>query len=380
MKRFMLLVLVVAMAVPIVLSGCSKGTTANDTITIAAAGPMSGDGAEYGQAIADGVQLAVDEINKAGGINGKQVVLRTEDDKGDPNQAAIVAQRLVDTTEVVGVVGHFSSSATAAAIPVYQKGQLPIVAPTPSNPALIKLPDHTYIFRTADSQEMEGRNLADLFINQLGKKKIAILYADTDYGKANHQYLLQNLQTLGAQIVYDKSYTPGSNVDFQSPLTAIKAANPELVYFATEYNDAVLQIKQAREMQIKAEIAVGGIDYANDFLTLGGADVNGVYLDTLFFPDSPDAKDQAFIQAFQAKYNRAPGIQESEPYEAAKVLLEAIRVAGPDRTAIRNALESMNGFVAFNRPVSFSPENHNSFNTHYVNLVVKDGKFTAFTK
>ena len=373
-------VLAIALILVLALAGCSTGSKNRNTITVAVAGPMTGDGAEYGKAMADGVQLAADEINAAGGINGKQIVIRVEDDKGDPNQAAIVAQRLVDSKEVVGVIGHFSSSATAAAIPAYQKGGMPVVAPTPSNPALIKLPDDSFIFRTADSQQMEGQNLADLFVNKLGKKKIAILYADTDYGKANHQYLVENLQKLNATLTYDKSYTPGSNVDFQSPLTAIRASKPDLIYFSTEYNDAVLLIRQAREMGIKTDISVSGIDYANEFLKQGGKDVEGVYLDTLFFPDSPDPRDKAFIDAFQKKYGRLPGIQESEPYEAAKVLFEAIKRAGPDRSKIRDALENMKDFVAFNRPVSFSPDNHNSFNTHYVNLVVKNGQFTAFTK
>ncbi|MHB8757657.1 MAG: ABC transporter substrate-binding protein, partial [Bacillota bacterium] len=351
MKR-LVSVLAIVLIIVLAVSGCSTGSKNRNTITVGVAGPMTGDGAEYGKAIADGVQLAADEINAAGGINGKQIVLRVEDDKGDPNQAAIVAQRLVDAKEVVGVVGHFSSSATAAAIPAYQKGGIPVVAPTPSNPALIKLPDHTFIFRTADSQEMEGKNLADLFLNKLGKKKIAILYADTDYGKANHQYLLENLQKANATLTYDKSYTPGSNVDFQSPLTAIKASKPDLIYFSTEYNDAVLLIRQAREMGIKTEISVSGIDYANEFLKQGGKDVEGVYLDTLFFPGSPDPRDKAFIDAFQKKYQRLPGIQESEPYEAAKVLFEAIKRGGPDRSKVRDALESMTDYVAFNRPVS----------------------------
>lgn len=379
MKRLMP-VLAIVLILVLALAGCSTGSKNRNTITVGVAGPMTGDGAEYGKAMADGVQLAADEINAAGGINGKQIVLRVEDDKGDPNQAAIVAQRLVDSKEVAGVIGHFSSSATAAAIPTYQKGGMPVVAPTPSNPALIKLPDHTFIFRTADSQQMEGQNLADLFVNKLGKKKIAILYADTDYGKANHQYLVENLQKMNATLTYDKSYTPGSNVDFQSPLTAIRASKPDLIYFSTEYNDAVLLIRQAREMGIKSEISVSGIDYANEFLKQGGKDVEGVYLDTLFFPDSPDPRDKAFISAFNKKYSRLPGIQESEPYEAAKVLFEAVKRAGPDRGKIRDALENMKDFVAFNRPVSFSSTNHNSFNTHYVNLIVKNGQFTAFTK
>jgi branched-chain amino acid transport system substrate-binding protein len=221
--------------------------------------------------------------------------------------------------------------------------------------------------------------MADLFVNKLQKKNVAILYISTDWGNSNHQFLVENLNKLGATIVYDESYSPGQNIDFQSPLTAMAAAKPDLYYFGAEYNDAAMIVKQAREMGIKETISCSGLEYANEFLTLGGDAIEGVYLNTLFFPDSPDPKDKAFIEAFNTEYKKLPTINASESYEAAKVLLEAIRIGGTDKAKVRDALENMKDFVAFNRPVTFSKTNHNSFNSHYIILQVKDGKFVPVT-
>ena len=372
MKRIVV-VLVMVLALGLLVSGC--GTAASNTITVGVVGPMTGDSAEAGQEMANAIKMAVDEFNTSGVIKGKTITLDIQDDQGNPNQAAIIAQKFVDE-KVTAVIGHWGSGATAAGIPIYQKGQTPVLAPTPSSPTLIKLPEDSYIFRTADSQEVEGGILADLFVNKLGKKNIAILYANSDWGNANHQSLILNLAKVGANIVYDKSYTPGQNIDFQAPLTAIAAAKPDLVYFGAEYNDAALLCRQAREMGIKQTISGSGVDYAETFITLGGKSVEGVYVTTLFSPDSPDPRDKAFIESFTKLYGKAPTVNASESYEGAKVMFEAIRIGGTDRTKVRDALENMKDFIAFNRPVSFSPTNHNSFNTHYVILQVKDGKFT----
>ncbi len=345
-------------------------------IIVGVAGPLTGDLAEVGQEMVQAIKMATDEFNASGAMPGKAIVLDIQDDQGNPNQAAIIAQKFVDK-QVTAVIGHWSSSATAAGIPIYQKGQIPVLAPTPSNPALIQLPDDSYIFRTADSQEKEGKVLADLFVKKLGKKKIAILYSNDDWGKANHKFLVENLGLVGADIVYDQSYTPGRDVDFEAPLTAMAAAKPDLVYFGAYYNDCALLIRQARQMGMTQTISGSGVDYADALITLSGKDSEGVYLDTLFFPNSPDPRDKAFIKAFTDRYGKAPTVNASESYEGAKIMLEAIRRGGTDRQKIRAALENMKGFVAFNRPVDFSPTEHNSYNTHYTILQIKNGEFTV---
>jgi branched-chain amino acid transport system substrate-binding protein len=335
---------------------------------------MTGDSAEAGQEMADAINMALDEFNASGVLKGKTIVVDIQDDQQNPTQAAIIAQKFVDD-KVTAVIGHWGSGCTAAGMPIYQASGTPVVAPTPSRPALITLPQDSYIFRTADSQEIEGGILADLFVNKLGKKKIAILHASSDWGNANYASLIKNLPLVGATVVYDKSYTPGPSIDFQAPLTAIAAAKPDLVYFGAEYNDCALLCRQAREMGITQPISGSGVDYAQALIELGGKAVEGVYVTTLFSPESTDPKDKAFIEAFNKRYGKMPTVNASETYEAAKVMFEAIRIGGTDRAAVRDALENMKDFVAFNRPVTFSATNHNSFNTHYVILQVKDGKF-----
>jgi branched-chain amino acid transport system substrate-binding protein len=346
------------------------------TITVGVVGPLTGDQAEVGQEMINAIKMAADEFNASGAMKGTTISLNIQDDLGNPNQAALIAQKFVDS-QVTAVIGHWGSGTTAAGIPIYQKSKTPVLAPTPSNPALIKLPDHSYIFRTADSQEMEGKVLADLFVNKLHKKKIAILFSNDDWGKSNHKFLVENLNLLHANIVYDKNYTPGHDIDFQAPLTAMQAAGPDLVYFGAYYNDAALLTRQAREMGVDVTISGSGVDYSDALIQLGGKATEDMYLDTLFFPESPDPRDRAFIKAFTARFGKAPTDNASESYEGAKVMFEALRIGGTNRDKVRDALEKMTNFMAFNRPVSFSPANHNSFNSHYITLQVKNGKFVA---
>ena len=361
-------------ALTLALSSCAQ-MFAEEAIVVGVAGPMTGDLAEAGQEMGNAIKMAVEEFNASGAMKGKKIVLDVQDDQGNPNQAALIAQKFADK-KVTAVVGHWASSTTAAGIPIYQKSRIPVLAPTPSNPTLIKLPEHSYIFRTADSQETEGRVLAELFVKKLGKKKIAILYSNDDWGKANHSNLVPNLTKLGASIVYDSSYTPGRDIDFQAPLTALAASSPDLVYFGAYYNDAALLIRQAREMGIKQPISGSVVCYSDEFLSLGGKAIEGAYLTTLFFPESPDPKDKVFIQNFTKKFGKAPTLNAAEAYEGAKVMFEAIRRANGDQAKTREALEGMKDFVAFNRPVSFSSSSHNSFNSRYIILQVRNGKFT----
>jgi branched-chain amino acid transport system substrate-binding protein len=350
--------------------------TAAGTINVGVVGPLTGDQAEVGQEMINAIKMAAEEFNASGTMKGTTINLNIQDDLGNPNQAAIIAQKFVDAA-VTAVIGHWGSGTTAAGIPIYQKAHIPVLAPTPSNPALIKLPDHTFIFRTADSQQMEGKVLADLFVNKLKKKKIAILYSTDDWGKSNHKFLVENLNLMKANIVYDQSYTPGHDIDFQAPLTAMQAKDPDLVYFGAYYNDCALLTRQAREMGMTATISGSGVDYSDALIQLGGKATEGMYLDTLFFPESPDPRDRVFIKNFTAKFGKAPTDNASESYEGAKVMFEAIRKGGTDREKIRTALETMKDFVAFNRPVTFTASEHNSFNSHYITLQVKNGKFTA---
>jgi len=364
------------LATLIVAFGLGTGGRAAGTINVGVVGPLTGDQAEVGQEMINAIKMAADEFNASGAMKGTTINLNIQDDLGNPNQAAIIAQKFVDAS-VTAVIGHWGSGTTAAGIPIYQKARIPVLAPTPSNPALIKLPDHSFIFRTADSQEIEGKVLADLFVNKLKKKRIAILYSTDDWGKSNHKFVVENLAAMHANVVYDKSYTPGHDIDFQAPLTAMQAEKPDIYYFGAYYNDCALLTRQAREMGVSETICGSGVDYSDALIQLGGQATEGMYLDTLFFPESPDPRDKVFIKNFTQRFGKAPTDNASESYEGAKVMFEAIRKGGTDREKVRTALETMKDFVAFNRPVTFSPANHNSFNSHYITLQVKNGKFVA---
>lgn len=343
-------------------------------IFIALAGPMTGDGAEYGKALENGIRLALEQFNSKGGYKGRKVELEVGDDKNDPSEAAKVATKLASDPKIVAVIGHWASSTTFAGIPIYNRNELPMITPTASHPDITK-PENKWIFRSSTTQELEGKNLANLAVNKLGKKRIAILYLNTDWGKANGGFFKKFAEEAGAQVVAYDSYPPGQGVDFTAALTKVKGLNPDLVYLGSLYAEGQRIIKQAKELGINATFMGSATFYSEGFLQNGGATVNGVYLDALFVPTHKDEKVQQFVKDFQAKYNKTAGYFDALGYDAALIVLKALEVGGPTRKGIRDAMEQkVNGLRVVTGVVQFDA-NRSDVNKPWINLVVENGNF-----
>lgn len=344
-------------------------------IYIAVAGPMTGDGAEYGQAFENGVRLAVEQFNARGGYQGRPVEIVLGDDKNEPSEAAKVASRLASDQRIVAVIGHWSSSATFAAIPIYNRAGLPMLTPTASHPDITK-PDTRWIFRSVTTQDREGRNLAELAVKKLNKRRIAVLYLNTDWGKANSSFFKQFAEAFGAHVVAYEPYPPTQGVDFTALLTKVKALQPDLLYLASLYAEGVRIIKQAREMGLQADI-MGTTTFYTENLLKAGKEVEGVYLDALFVPTLKDERVQRFVREFQARYGKVPGYFDATAYDSATILLRALELGGPTRQGIRDAMEQrVNGLQVVTGVVQFDA-NRNDVNKRWINLVVKDGQFTV---
>ncbi|CAH0120009.1 Leucine-, isoleucine-, valine-, threonine-, and alanine-binding protein [Paenibacillus sp. CECT 9249] len=373
------IVVSVLLALTLVVSACGSpagsaenGGSSQEDIVLSVAGPMSGDGAEYGKAFKEGAELAVSKYNDQGGYGGRKVRLVFGDDKNDPKEAANVAQKLASDSKVLAVIGHWSSSATYAGIPIYERNQIPMITPTASHPDLTK-EETKWIFRSSTTQDMEGENLADYAVNILGKKKIAVLYINSDWGKSNADAFKRFAEQFGAEVAVFDSYPPGQNIDYTSALTKVKGVNPDLLYLGSLYNEGVLIIKQAKEMGIQADF-MGASPFDSEGFLQAGSSVEGVYLDSLYFPEAEDERVQTFVKDFREMFNHEAGYFNALAHDATLAVLEGLDKGGPTREGIRNEMEKLNGFPVVTGEIKFD-EKRDDVNKPYYNLVVKDGKF-----
>lgn len=356
-------------------SGGSGEADAQDDIVIAVAGPMSGNGAEYGKAFKEGAELAVAKFNEQGGYNGRQVKLVFGDDKNDPKEAANVAQKLASDPKVLAVIGHWSSTATFAGIPIYERYKVPMITPTASHPDITK-EETKWIFRSSTTQDMEGKNLADFAVNKLNKKRIAVLYINTDWGQANASAFKKYAEEFGAEITVYDSYPPGQNIDYTSALTKVKGTNPDLIYLGSLYNEGILIIKQAKQMGIQADF-MGSATFASDGFLAAGDVVEGVYLDALFYAKADNERVKTFVEDFKEMFGYEPGYFNALAHDATLAVLEGIKQGGPTREGIRDAMEKLNGFPVVTGEIKFD-EKRDDTNKPYYNLVVKNGQFVLY--
>lgn len=341
-------------------------------IVIAVAGPMTGSGAQYGKLFKLGAEASATVINQNGGINGEKIVIRTYDDKNNPTEAANVAQKISTQKEVVSVIGHFTSSATYAAIPIYQRNGIPLIVVTATDPALTKQ-GNTFVFRICITQEVDGSAVAKWVVKKLNKKRIAGIYINTDYGKAHFANFKKTAEALGGKIVVEERYQPGT-VDFSSILIKVKNANVDVIELGTYYNDVALIAKQARKLGIKVTIAASGAARAPALIKIGGKAVEGLYITQL----TAGPKIGEAFKTFKKLYNmdRVPAPQFTfATYDAVRFIAEAIKRGGStERDSIRNTLATFKDFPTTSIYATFDKDRQVNFPSMDI-VQVQDGKF-----
>lgn len=357
-----------------IMSGCGNSggdKKASDTIKIGLAAPLTGSSAQDGESIKNGVQLAIDEVNAKGGINGKKVELDVQDDKSDPKEAAIVANKLSGDKSVLAVVGHFNSSATLAGAPIYNKAGVVEISPGSSSPAVTKAGDYT--FRVITTDAFQADYVAKWAINDLGYKRIAIIYENNDYGKGLSDAFAEKAKAQGANIVANDSYLAGETKDFSAILTKIKTENPDMLFIGGLYNETALIAKQAKNMNLNVPIM--GVDaiYSNALIELGGESVDGVLLPGFFHEGTDNPVAQNFIKSYKEKYKQDPATYAAYGYDAAQIVLDAIAKAGTDRKAIRDHIAKVKDFQGATGINTF--DEHGDVMKDPLRLVIKEGKF-----
>jgi branched-chain amino acid transport system substrate-binding protein len=314
----------------------AAGATTGD-ILVGEYGSLTGDGASFGQSSKEGTQLAVDEVNSAGGLlGGRKIRLLIEDDQSKPEEASNAATKLITQDKVVALLGEVASRRSLAAAPVAQKYQVPMITPSSTNERVTQVGD--YIFRVCFIDPFQGQVLAKFAYNDLKARKIAILKdIQQDYSVGLTDAITKAFTGLGGQVLDPVSYSTGDS-DFKAILTQVRKAQPDVLVATGYYPEAAVIVRQARELGMKMPI-LGGDGWVGDALKNGREALNNSFISNHYSGDNPDAVVQNFVKAYKARFNREPDAIAALAYDSVKVLADALtRAKTTTGSAVRDAL------------------------------------------
>ena len=366
-------------------SATSSGTSSGSgEIKIGGNLELTGGTAMFGQAAQNAINLAFEQINAKGGdLGGKKLVLIAADNKSDAGESTSAVTKLVAQDKVVAVIGSMTSSVTLAAVPVVTDNKIPMISPSGTNAKVTMDPAsgvRPYVFRACFIDPFQGQVGANFALNTLKAKTAAVLIDQkSDYSKGLADAFVTNFTKGNGQIVGTEQYVAGSDKDFRSILTRIKAKNPDMVWLPGYYQEVGLIVKQARELGMKMPF-MGGDGWDDPQLfNIGGAEA----LNNTFYCDHVATDDPGmatFVKDYKAKFNSEPNAMAALGYDAANLIAKAIedgKSAEPEK--IRAALEGMKGFKGVGGEITIDPKTHNPEKSAVIKEN-KNGKPTFLTR
>ncbi len=314
--------------------------TAGGNIKIGWGGPLTGDQAFFGKTWLNGAQLAINEVNAAGGLLGKKLEISPLDDQADPKQGTVVAQRFADDKSIVAVIAHFNSGVTIPAEPIYNKARLAEVTNS-TNPKITQLGFDT-IFRPIASDSMQGGTPADYVVNELKLKKAAVVHDKQAFGQGVSDVFAARFKELGGTVTSVNGITHG-DTDFSAVVTKIKNENPDAIQFGGTQVDGGLLLKQIRAQGMKQPFFSDDGCYTPEFVQVAGKEAAEGAMVTFQVPpydSNPTAKK--FADDYKKTFNEDPGPYSGNGYIEAQVIVSSVKAAGSaDREAIVKAMRSV---------------------------------------
>ena len=351
MKRILIASIVIAS----LLSACNPQGSGGDKVRIGVFMSTTGSTANFGISSVNGIKMAADEMNAAGGINGKQVELLVQDDRSDASEAATIVTKFVTQDMVHAVIGEVASSRSIAAAPIAQNAKIPMLTPSSTNPEVTKKGD--FIFRSCFIDPYQGAAIAQFAAKTLGAKTAAIMVdRKNDYSTGLEKVINETFARFGGKIVATQSYQEGDQ-DFNAQLTSLKGSNPEVIFVPGYYNDVGLIAKQARDKGITVPL-IGGDGWDSEQLyKIGGTALNGSYFTNHYSPFDTDPRVVKFVNDYKKLYSGTPDALAATAYDAANIMFDAIKrsksLSGPD---IRDALAATNAFPGVTGTVTFNQQ------------------------
>jgi len=325
------IVLLVVVAIIITQVGNQKE---EKVIRIGAISPFSGDGANYGKSARTAIDLAVDEINAQGGINGDKLVIEYEDDKGTPKDAVSAFKKLATVHKVSAVLGPFYSSNVLACAPEANRLRVVLLTGTATSDNIRDAGE--YIFRVCPSNDAQSQTIADFAYKQLSLKTSFILYRNVDYGVTLRDEFEKAFKELGGSIIGAEAIPPEAT-DVRGQLTKIESVKPDFIFAAVHYPEGSTILRQAKELGISAVIIGTDGGYDPELIKIAGESAEGSYWVTIGWEENEVVSK--FKKAYQARYGEAPGVYSGLYYDATHVLAKALSaVSNIDGPSVRDAL------------------------------------------
>ena len=306
-------------------AACGKSS---DPIVFGAAGPLK---ESYGQSARNGIQLAIDEANEKGGVNGRRVEVEFKDDSGNGTAASRIAGAFVRDPRIVGVIGHVTSTPMVAATQVYDAGHLAAIGTSVTTPELSGA--SKWVFRVMPNDSVNGGTLAR-FASSQGAKRALIIYENDSYGRG----LAQGFERAFTGSVIAKEPISGDDPRVDAPLAAYAKDNPDVVVGIGTEKSGLAIMRAGRKLGLKA-MYIGGDGWTQ--IGQDTATAAGAYVGIAFTAHDNRPEAQRFVTAFRAKFHGDPDGDAALGYDAARAMLEAARRAGSDRAGIREALASL---------------------------------------
>lgn len=362
-----------------VLTGCGSTATNSNEIKLGANVELTGGVADYGKQTLNGMMLAIKEVNDAGGVLGKKIVLVQADNKSEASEAANATTKLITQDKVSAMLGPITSSNALASLQIAQDNQVPLITPTGTN-MKITVDDNgkvrPYAFRGCFIDPFQGVVMANFAANSL-KAKTAVIYVDnsSDYSKNLAESFEQSFAKTGGKVIGKEAFLQ-KDQDFKSALTKIKAMNADIIFLPAYYEEVGKIVKQARELGITAPIlGTDGWDNGKIAEIAGPAALNNTYFSNHYAPDAHDQKIDQFIAAYKKEYNETPSAFSALGYDTALMLIDAIKRANStEPNKIREALEQTKNLQVVTGTLTLDA-NHNPIKSAVV-IELKDGHRT----
>lgn len=380
---------VLVSATMIIVAGCGSESSARSDgrdpgaavdgapFKVGVVGPMTGRGASYGAAQKAGAEIAVEELNAAGGVNGAGASVVIGDDRGDPKLAAPVARRFIDDPEIVAVDAHLGFGAAPAAGRVYIDAGLPVIAPSTSEADGAR--PGAFCWRIRMSSAPQAGELATYCVNVLDKKRVAVVYENSNYGRGVAGPYEKAMAAAGGVVVDRQRYTVGET-DFRLPLTKIRRGAPELVFIAGHYREAAKIVVQARAAGMNVQF-LGADGCASDELPrLGGAAAEGMLVAANFDASQKGGEVRRFVKVYRAAHNGAdPDWIAANSYDVVMIMAAAAKKAAKnDRGSLNAALATLGEYHGVSGTFTFAERGEIS--KHATLVVVQDGELVTVSQ
>lgn len=326
-----------------------------DPILVGHYASITGSEATFGISTDNGIKLAIEEINAAGGVKGRPLKLITLDNQGKAQEAATVVTRLITQEKVVALLGEVASSRSIAGGQIAQKSGVPMISPSSTNPSVTEIGE--MISRVCYTDDKQGAACATFAAKNLKFTKVAVLFnRQQAYSKGLAEEFKKAFKKLGGTITTEQSYGDG-DADYSAQIGAIRDSQPEAIFIPGYYTDAGNIAKQVRRAGVKATLIGGdGWDSA-DLAKIGQEAVDGAYFCNHYAPDQDSAEVKSFVQKYREKFNAVPDALAALGYDSAKLLADSMgRASSLSGKDLAKAINSTKGFKGVTGTITIDDE------------------------